>query len=208
MFRQKALGVELHADDRQRSVPDGHDFPAAVGRFGPGGNEEIRVQRIGTDDEAVVARGGERVWQPLEDPLAVVVDLVGLPMHQPLGPHDDAAGRLADGLMPQANAKQRQLAHELLNALDRNAGLARRAGPRRNDQMARFLGRNFVRGDLVVPMDFDFQPGINFPQPLHEVVGEGVVVVDKQNHGRRTSLRGGGELILSDSLACGGCEWS
>src|SRR5207237_575163 len=110
--------------------------------------------------------------------LSVVADLVGLAVHQAFGPHNDAARCLANRLMPEAYSEDWNFSREPLNALDRDARLARRAGPWRNDQMRRGLGRDFVAGDLVVAMDLDRQPGINLAQPLDEVVGERVVIVD------------------------------
>ena len=188
---QKTLGMELHADDWKLLMADGHDFLLAIRRFGPGGDDKVGIQGIRADDEAVVAGGGEGIGKALEDPLPVVVNLVRLAMHQPFGPDDDAAGRLADGLMPEANAEERNLAHELLDALDRDAGFGGCAGSWRNDQVAWFLGGNLVRGDLVVPVDLDVQPIVDLPQSLDEVVGEGVVVIDEEDHGGQTEERAG-----------------
>jgi hypothetical protein len=189
---EEALGVELHADNGQFPVADGHDFLLAAGGFSPSRNDEVGVQCIGPDDEAVIARGGQWIGEALENPLVVVVDLVGLAVHQPFGPHDDAARRLANGLMAEADAEERDLAHEFLDALDGDAGFGRCAGAGGDDQMAWFLSSNLVRGDLVVPVNFDLQTIVDLPQPLDKVVGEGVVVIDEQNHGRETTGRTNG----------------
>ena len=68
------------------------------------------LKRVGLDHQAVVARGDERVVEPGEQPAVVVVDPVGLAVHQPLGPDDLGPEGLADGLMPQAHAQERHLA--------------------------------------------------------------------------------------------------
>src|ERR1041385_8237110 len=109
------------------------------------------------------------------------MDLVRLAVHQPLGPDDDAAGGLADRLVAETYAEQWNLPHELLDALDGNAGFGGSAGAGGDNQVARFFGSDLGRRDLVVPMDLNLQATIHFPQPLDEVVGEGIVVVDEQD---------------------------
>ena len=61
--------MELHAPDREIAVRHPHDLPLV----GPGGDVEIRGQALPFDEERVVAGGGERVGQPAEEPLPVVV---------------------------------------------------------------------------------------------------------------------------------------
>ena len=78
----------------------------AVRRIGPGTDDEIGRQRIRANDQAVIPRRRRAAMvKPAKDALAIVMDAVGLAVHQPLGPHDDAAGRLADRLMAQAHAQ-------------------------------------------------------------------------------------------------------
>ena len=50
-------------------------------------------------------------------------------------------------------------------------------------------GLDLLQRDLVVAMDFQVQRRVDLAQPLDQVVGERVVVVDQQDHGRRC-LRG------------------
>ena len=52
--------------------------------------------------------------------------------------------------------------------------------------MRGLFGGDFGRGNLVVAVNLDLQPAVNFPKPLDEVVGERVVVIDEENHGGRT----------------------
>ena len=42
--------------------------------------------------------------------------------------------------------------------------------------------RDLVERDLVVAADLDRERRVDFPQPLHEVVGERIVVIDQQDH--------------------------
>jgi hypothetical protein len=49
--------------------------------------------------------------------------------------------------------------------------------------MRRLLRRDFVASDLVIPINLNRQPRTNLAQPLDEVVGKRVVVVDQEDHG-------------------------
>ena len=102
---EKALRMKLHADHRQFLVPDGHNFTFAVGGIRPGGNDEVGTKRVGPNNKAVITSRCQRVGKTSKDALAIVVNLVGLAMHQPFGPHDDSTRRLADGLMSQADSQ-------------------------------------------------------------------------------------------------------
>ena len=61
----------------------------------------------------MVAGGDEGVREAGEDPLAVVVDLRGLAVHQMRGRDDAAAVGLPDALVAQADAQQRDLPGQL-----------------------------------------------------------------------------------------------
>ena len=54
----------------------------------PGGHLELVGQRVRLDHQAVIPRRLKRIVEPREQPAAVVVDHVGLAVHQPVGPHD------------------------------------------------------------------------------------------------------------------------
>ena len=68
------------------------------------------IERVGLNHQAVIAGRDKRIWQTGEQSLAVVMDLIGLAVHQSPGADDRAAGRLTDRLMSQANAQDRNLA--------------------------------------------------------------------------------------------------
>ncbi len=57
-------------------------------------------------------------------------------MHQPRRAHHFAAEGFGDGLMPEAHTEDGQAAGEGADHVHRDAGIARRAGARRNAQMA------------------------------------------------------------------------
>ena len=99
-------------------------------------------------------------------------------------------GGLADGLMAEAHAENGQLSGKAFDASARNAGFAGRARPGRDDQMRRVQAIDIVGRNLIVAEHPQIEPGIDLPQPLHEVVGEGIVVIDEENHGRRKAEGG------------------
>ena len=106
---QDGLGMELHPLDAQGAVAQSHDH--AVGR---GGRDlQLVGHRVGLHHQRVVAGGDEGIGQAGEDALPVVVDLRGLAVHQMRGGHDAAAVGLADALVAQADAEQRDLPGQL-----------------------------------------------------------------------------------------------
>jgi hypothetical protein len=181
-LRQKTFRVELQAEGGMFFVPDSHDFAAAVGGVGPGRYFKIGRKRVGLNDQAVVARGFERIGHALEQIAIVVKNAIDLAVHQPFGPHNSSTRGLADRLMSQTNAQHRQLAGKSRDALAGNAGLSRRAGPGRNDEVRRGKPIDFIGRDFVVPEHPQIQRVIDLSQPLHEVVGERIVVIDKDDH--------------------------
>ena len=66
------------------------------------------------------------------------------------------------------------------NHRHRDAGLARRTRARRHDDAGGPEPLDLVRRDRVVPVDLELGPEL--AEVLHQVVGEGVVVVDHQQH--------------------------
>ena len=97
------------------------------------------------------------ILQAGEQPAVVVMDHVGLAVHQAVGPHDVGAEGLADRLVPQADAQDRNLGGKAFDASARDAGLAGRAGAGRDDQMRGRRGRDLVERDLVVAMDLEIE---------------------------------------------------
>jgi hypothetical protein len=82
----------------------------------------------------MVARTGQRTWQPAKDTLIRVMHRRHLAMHQLLRVHDAAAEGLTDRLMAEAYAEQWNPAGKLANRRQRDAGLRRRTRARRDDQ--------------------------------------------------------------------------
>ena len=63
-FRQKTFRMKLHTVDREPPMAQSHNFTRRTGIFRPGANFEIIVDCVGADDQAVVACGDKRIFQP------------------------------------------------------------------------------------------------------------------------------------------------
>ena len=77
----------------------------------------------------MIAGGLERLGSP-RTPLAGVMNLGHLAVHELLGVNDFAAESLADALVPEANPEDRDLAGESADERHRDTGLVGRRGPR------------------------------------------------------------------------------
>ncbi len=123
MLGQNRFGMELHADGGILPVTQAHHlaFRRASAHF-----QAVR-QRLG-DDERMVASGRQRRRQSAEDALPVVDHRRHFAVHQSPGPHHPPAKGLADGLMPQADAQNRQAGSKALDQGQRDAGVVGRAG--------------------------------------------------------------------------------
>ena len=100
-------------------------------------------------------------------------------MHEPRGPHHLAAEHLHHRLMTEADAEDRDASREGVDHAHRNARVARRAGPRRNHQVRVPLTERLLDRDGVVAMDVHL--GAEHQERLHQVIGEGIVVIDQQD---------------------------
>ena len=105
----------------------------------------------------------------------------GLAVHEPFSPDDLAAECLADGLVPQAHAKERQpgLGGSTYQR-HRDARLVGRAGTGGNDDGGGAKRDEVVHGGGIVPVHHRF--GAQLAGVLDEVVGETVVVIEDEKH--------------------------
>src|SRR5580704_4119258 len=129
----------------------------------------------------MVASGDETLRQVAKDRLAVVQDLAGFAVHQLRRADHSTTECVADGLVTKTDAENRKLSSEAANHVDTNASLLGRARAGGYDNAR---GRHFgdlVKRDLVVAADF--QRFAQLAEELGQVVGEGIVVVDEQDHG-------------------------
>jgi hypothetical protein len=183
--REKALGVVLDAFQRVLAMPNTHDLVLV----GPRDDLEAFRKRAGSDDETVVAGCLERVREAAIETFAIVVNHGCFAMHDPIGPHDLGAEGVTDALVAQADAKDGNLGGESVHDRVGDPGLARRAGTWGDNEMRRPFGRDLVEVDFVVARDENIETRVDLAQPLDEVVCEGIVIIDKDDH-RGYNVRG------------------
>src|SRR5271166_1515567 len=99
--------------------------------------------------------------------------------------------------MAQAYSQHGRLSREMADQVDADAGFMRCAGAGRDDDALRVHGFDFRHCDLIVAADFDFCA--QFAEILDEVVREGIVVIEDENHDRwRRASDLGRPPLLSD----------
>src|SRR5258705_2880356 len=128
----------------------------------------------------MVARRPKRAVDAAKDALAAMADLGQLAMHRQGRTHDVAAEGLADRLMAETDAQDRNAAGGLFYQVEADAGLVRGAGAGRQHDRLGLRGEHRVGGRLVVAPDSDLRP--QSAQIMDEVEGEAVIVVDQDDH--------------------------
>ncbi|MNH25994.1 hypothetical protein D3C79_860220 [compost metagenome] len=126
----------------------------------------------------MVAGDGQRVIEASEHALVLVQHRAGLAMHHLAGAHYITTEGLANGLVAQAYAEDRQLAGKVLDGLQRHTGFSRGARAGGDDNALGVQGFDLGDGQFVIANDLDLCTQL--AEVLHDVVGEGVVVVDHQ----------------------------
>src|SRR5208282_1067301 len=173
---EHGFGVELDAFDREIAVAEAHDHAV----FRHGGDGQAARESAAFDHQRMIARGGERAGQAAKQGFAVVADLAGFSVHEARGADHAPAKRLADALMTEADAEDGYLRGEAADQLHADARLARRAGAGGDHDALGAERRDFVERDAVVAAHQEFLPEL--AEDLSQVVGEGIVVVDEQDH--------------------------
>ena len=131
-----------------------------------------------------------------------MIHTAGLAVHHALGPDDCAAKGLHDALVPEANTQDGHLSGQGLDQVHADARVVGCAGTGRDDQALRLQRDRLGDGNLVVAHHMHL--GAQFPEGLHDVVRERVVVVDEQMHDYRPSsamrtARVSARILSSDS---------
>ncbi len=155
VFGPDAFGVELHALDGQRLVPQAHD--RAVRQFCR------HLQHIGqagaVDHQRMIARGQKRCGQAPEHAKPRVMDLAHLAMHDFAVALDGAAKGLADGLMAKAHPQKRHTcAGRGPRQRKADARLRRIAGARRQHDGGWLPRQRVLHRDLVVAHNLRLGP--------------------------------------------------
>ncbi len=174
---EHALGMELHAEDRQRLVLQTHDETVGSAR----GDAQRLGHGRGVDAQRVVSSGGERRVDSGEEAAAVVVDLVRLAVHRLRRPAHLASVDLRDALVAEAHAEHRHAGRGRgSDHVARDARVIGRSGTGRDDDAAWLQRERVLGSDRVVAPDLDL--ATERGEQLHKVVGERVVVVDHEDH--------------------------
>ena len=132
------------------------------------------------DHQRVIARRLERAVDAAEHACALVLDLGELAVHRHRRAHDLAAERLADRLMAEADAEDRDRRPTPCSIRSRQMPASFGVqGPGESTIASGSRGEHLVDRDLVVAMHDDVRP--QPAQIVDEVEGEAVVVVDQRD---------------------------
>lgn len=101
-------------------------------------------------------------------------------MHDARGANDPATKSLADALMTETYAQNGHAARHFCHQVETNTGFVWRAWPGGNQDARGRHGANLTHGQGVVPDRFYF--GSQLSEVLDQVPGEGVIIVDHQDH--------------------------
>src|SRR5882724_8483651 len=88
--------------------------------------------------------------------------------------------RFRDALMSETDPQGRNLAAEAQDDVFTDAGFARSAWTGRDTNVPWRQRRDFIKRDLIMSFDEELAPKLT--KILREIVGEGVVVIEKQEH--------------------------
>src|SRR5690606_20735943 len=196
LLGEYGFGMELNTLHRKLTVAHPHDLVhRAVLGLGPGGDFKAVREALPLDDEGVVAGRFKGIGKPPEDAPIGVEDRRGLAVHHLAGADHLATKGLADALVAEADAQQGDAPGKVLDGRHRDARLARGAGAGGDDDLLRRQGFDLVEGQFVVAVHPHIRTQL--PQVLHHVVGEGIVVVDHQDHGATSPTRSPGSTIAA-----------
>ena len=164
--------MKLNSENRTSLVRYGHD--GAIIGFCI--DHQFVRHRFPIDDQRVIARRSHRRWTTIEKPLACMTNLSHFSVDRNRPANDARAERFADRLMAKTDAEKRD---GLIgaNEVDDTARASWSSRPGRDDDRRRFLGdqRRGIEG--VIAEDANGAPGEALDL-LHEVVGEGIVIID------------------------------
>src|SRR3989442_947130 len=186
VLRTGGLRVELHAVHRVPAVLHGHDLGVLGAVAAPRRDDEICGQRLGLDHERVVPHPGDRARDPVEQFVPLVHHRARLAVHEACGAHHFAAERLPDRLMAQTDAEGRPFARGGGDQGDGEARLVRRARAGREHRRGGLEAEHVRHAEGVVAVHYRLLPQL--AEVLHQVVREGVVVVEDEEHGIMYSL--------------------
>src|SRR3954453_20045966 len=128
----------------------------------------------------MVPRGSKRRMQILENRAAIMFHGTSFSMHEIRGSDYLASEGGAQSLMSKAYAENWELPTELAEQLDADPRILRRAWAGRDANALRTHRCNFFYRNLIVAPHHNFSAQLT--QVLHQVVGEGIVIIEDKNH--------------------------
>ena len=174
--------MKLHTLNRALAMPQAHQQAARCAR----GRLQAFGERVFWDKQAVIAADLERGGEPIEEASAVVLDQLLVPMNR-FGLDDLSAEVFGDRLMAQADTEDGEIVGSRSQALHRRAR-ASGASRARADQEAGGL-TSADRGPIRAVRAHNFHLNSELQEELREVEGEGIAVIEDQNHCPQDALR-------------------
>ena len=107
-------------------------------------------------------------------------------MHHAVVDHDLRTEGVADALVTEANAKQRNVRSEGPDDFVGESRFTRGTRSGRDEDAFGFERADLFDGDLVVAMDLHIH--LHLAQILDEIVGERIVIIYDQHHNRPANL--------------------
>lgn len=178
MLGADAFGVKLNAFDGQGFVAQAHD--GAI--FQTGGDFEAIGQGFTLHHQGMIAGRKERRGQAVENARSVVMHRTHLAMHNLMATDHTAAKRLANRLMPKADAQQgnasRRRRRMGQGQADASLCGGARAGRQHNHLGAKRHGCGHIQCIIADHADIRAK----FAQIMHQIIGETVIIVDQKQH--------------------------
>ena len=167
--------MKLDAMQRPNFVAHSHDLIF----LGPRGDDKIIRKGAGTNHEAVIARRIKGIGHADKNALIVMENRRSFTVHQAVIAFDHGPKGMADELMSQANSQNRNSRPKAFENIIADAGLTRGAWAGRNNNPFNTHAFNLINGNPVVANNFNGAGGVDLTEPLHEVVREGVVIINE-----------------------------
>ena len=179
------LGMELYAEQREFLMAQCHENAAPVVR----GGFELWRKAFSVNDQGVITRRFESVFDVFKNIAAVVLDDINLSVHG-LRPADNlCTKRLRNDLVSEAYAEEGEASVAFPHEIETNTRVVGVFGARREDDRPGFECKRFFGAQGIIAFDVCFEPDVT--EEMDEVVGKTVVVVDKKNHGTRARVVNG-----------------
>src|SRR5262249_4799268 len=152
-----------------------HELVVGFGRY-----REVSRHAGTIDHQRVIARRLERTVDASEYARALVLDEREFAVHLHRRTYDLSAELLADRLVAETHAENRNGGGSLGDKIEADAGIVRRAGAGRQHDGLGLAGHHVADGYLVVPIHSHLRAQTT--EVVEQVEGETVVVVDEDDH--------------------------